>query len=283
MVWQPGAEAGVSEPNHNDDNRRRRSPSQAVRGKLFSIAISRAGQWPSGSSSSVGSNHYGTQSKPTRRLWHSIFTAKGFEGAFHRWWPRRPVQHQGAPRQLQGLRLTVEVVETLYADFQAKFESWHIRQRHKVIQKRYESNQHQIYQALTRPRALEVDHLLEMRDYTILAHEQETGLTHLDKDIEGGFHSQSWDVEEEATKVVQAQGDLITLETSTSPTPGQTLTSTRTITDEQELQDSFAGEWRARWNAHLNLPEDVWNRAIAFGIHFLPKGKLEYAEVEMSE
>ena len=220
------------------------------------------------------------------RLWYSIYTAKGFEGAFHRWWPRRPVQHQGAPRQLQGLRLTVEVVETLYTDFQAnfrKFESWHIRQRHKVIQKRYESNQHQIYQALTRPRALEVDHLLEMRDYTILAHEQETGLTHLDKDIEGGFHSQSWDVEEEATKVVQAHGDLITLETSTLPTSGQTLTSTRTITDEQELQDNFAGEWRARWNAHLDLPEDVWNRAIAFGIHFLPKGKLEYAEVEMLE
>ena len=186
-----------------------------------------------------------------------------------KWWPNRPSQHQEAPTRLDGLRLTDLTVEAIFGDYHANFrhfETWRIRKRSQIIADRYASNQQMIYRSLAKPRAAEVDQLQQTYHYTVLAHEVDTGLTHLDKAVAHDPPEAGWELEGETVQVAEVEDDVVQLNSTSEPQPGTTITSTRTISEEGQLQETFQSEW--------HLPADLWERAIAFGQNFLPKGNL---------
>ncbi|CAJ1360655.1 unnamed protein product [Effrenium voratum] len=158
----------------------------------------------------------------------------------------------------------------IFGDYHANFrhfETWRIRKRSQIIADRYASNQQMIYP--------EVDQLQQTYHYTVLAHEVDTGLTHLDKAVAHDPPEAGWELEGETVQVAEVEDDVVQLNSTSEPQPGTTITSTRTISEEGQLQETFQSEW--------HLPADLWERAIAFRQNFLPKGNLADDEITDAE
>ena len=220
------------------------------------------------------------------QLWNRIRNARGFSGNFVTWWPTRPVQHQGSPVSLHNFIPNQHNITMLYDDFHAnfrKFEAWHARQRNKVITARFEAQRDLLFKSMRKPQAPEVDLLIQENDFIVLAQETETGLTHLDQPASTDSSAACWDADGETFRVQQIDGDIIQVADGFCLTPGQAVSSTSTISVEEKLHDAFLEEWTQRWNSHSELPEEVWDRALAFGMHFLPSGTLEYKPIASDE
>lgn len=71
------------------------------------------------------------------QTWRAIVAASGFGSSFVNWWAHRSVQLHGSPSLFPALPPSRAMAEVLMQDMEANyrvFESWHVRQRHKIIQ-----------------------------------------------------------------------------------------------------------------------------------------------------
>lgn len=77
----------------------------------------------------------------------------------------------------------MEVAELLFATFKQSFEayeSWHLRQRVKLLQLKYDKGMTGIFQDLKAPQRERLDLLHQKKQHTVLTIDEDTAQLHLD-------------------------------------------------------------------------------------------------------
>ncbi|CAE7028137.1 unnamed protein product [Symbiodinium sp. CCMP2592] len=211
-------------------------------------------------------------------LWRSILQARGFRHGFANWWCTRPVRLANSPGTLPVTLPTASLAQLLYEDFRANFrrlEDWHLRNRTKVLDAKYDRSLAQIYQDLRAPGPEQVTTLQVSREYAILAVEGQQ--VHLDRplDLRG---TSSWAIDGEPTSIQSSEDDLCTLTTPASLS-GQELEQVQTLSSVADLCFEFKSLWAPRWQLHSAATPPDWQRFMDFVIAFLPQHRIELPDI----
>eukprot|EP00435_Cladocopium_sp_Y103_P073874 s49_g45.t1 len=118
-------------------------------------------------------------------LWRAIRRAKGFEGGFSRWWESRPTRFCGLPQEFPTEPPDTSMCEALFHDFQVNYrnyESWHARQRRRLLKVQYEYDCHKIFEITRKEARGGVNYLCKATTVTILSVAEDASQVHVDLD-----------------------------------------------------------------------------------------------------
>ena len=189
-------------------------------------------------------------------LWRSILSAKGFHPDFSSWWPRRPVQLAGSPRDFPQLLPSTAVCSLLFLDFRdnyRKFEAWNIRQRRAILAEQYAQNHNLLFRDLRDPTPEQVDTLEVQTSYNILAVDPPTGSVHLDQHINTRGCSQ-WQLDGCAVQVCSIDGDVCNIPGCAALHEGAELVQTVVLSSARDIQLEFEKFWSTFGSVILTLP-----------------------------
>eukprot|EP00438_Fugacium_kawagutii_P023955 Skav232717 [mRNA] locus=scaffold4051:89627:96304:+ [translate_table: standard] len=217
-------------------------------------------------------------------LWRAIRFAKGFQDGWEQWWATRPTCHLGLPRQFPTEVPTLVLCEALYADFLTnykKFESWHLRHRHKLLQLTYQEKRAKVFNNL-KPPGREGLQYLERTFETRVARVSEDG-TSLSLDdipdlrLPATLHVGAMQIFLESTDLTMISVDPDWLIQAPQPAKViQHLSTPPLIHD--ELQRFWGPRW---WKDHLP-PPSAWDRIAAFACAYLPSQSMDYKPISVS-
>ena len=215
-------------------------------------------------------------------LWRSICSARGFRGGFVAWWPTRPNRLIGSPLQVPNFVPDANVARLMYEDFRDNFrklESWHIRNRAKVLDAKYDKSLAQLYQELRDPTPEQVDTLQLRRDYAILASDPSSAQLHVESplDLRG---TSAWTLDGIPVTVQSADADVCTL-ASTDPLDGQELEQVQTLSSVADLHAEFVSLWAPRWQQHADTSPADWQRFLNFAKTYLPRLSFDLPDIDV--
>ena len=200
--------------------------------------------------------------------WSSILRARGFDKGFRTFW--NIGYEDGTPHDPPVLPIAIpscEGIDRIYATFRDRFdrlESWHIRQRCRVLKAKHDASMAGLYGELRRQPKAKPDLLWHDHYYTILDFEPSTGSLHLDRPLD--LHGQStWTINGVRTTVMESEDDIC--QVSSLPTqliPGDELHQHQVLSDLTEVHQAFVDFWRPRWNAYSDIPEEDWLGIVNF-------------------
>ena len=84
-------------------------------------------------------------------LWSSILRARGFKNGFKQWWSDRPTKSAGLPPKLPEGYPAEVMMEAIFHDFEINYrrlESWHSRQRCKVLEAQYQHQTAKVFEVV---------------------------------------------------------------------------------------------------------------------------------------
>ncbi|CAK8995360.1 Putative ATP-dependent RNA helicase DHX57 [Durusdinium trenchii] len=200
--------------------------------------------------------------------WSSILRARGFDKGFRTFW--NIGYEDGTPHDPPVLPIAIpscEGIDRIYATFRDRFdrlESWHIRQRCRVLKAKRDASMAGLYGELRRQPKAKPDLLWHDHYYTILDFEPSTGSLHLDRPLDLRGQS-TWTINRVRTTVMESEDDLC--QVSSLPTqliPGDELHQHQVLSNLTEVHQAFVDFWRPRWNAYSDIPEEDWLRIVNF-------------------
>ena len=209
-------------------------------------------------------------------LWHKISMCCSFSGGFRSWWLGRRIQLQGSPVMLPLAVPTLEVCDRIFSDFQSNFrsfESWHNRNRGRILESRYQTGRNQLFSELRRQQQDSVDTMQCERSYTILEVDSGSNQVALECPADPRGHS-TWELEGALCEVHSFEGPVCRIECTAGVVAGQELQQHQILTRADHTQDEFRKHWEPRWNRHAEVPEEAWERVVGFCTAFLPRRSL---------
>ena len=217
-------------------------------------------------------------------VWSSICRAKGFDGSFRDWWswkrayslPDTPAVLPSAPPTLVQIG---PIFETFRHCFQA-FESWHLRQRARLLESKYDKTLKQLYLDLKSERKPEPDIFYEDTEYQILAIDQDSDQVHLDQPVRLGGVSHWW-LDDERIEVHSIDEDICGLGSETSPSLDSMLLQRQFFSSTTELHSELLKHWTDRWNAHTLPTDEEWTRITSFFVAHIPQVQFEIAPLTL--
>ena len=220
------------------------------------------------------------------QLWRAILEGRGFLRGFQAWWGTRPVRHQGLPAHLPHSLPGLDLAEQLYADFHAnfkRFESWHIRQRTKLLQAQYEQARELLYRDLRDDRPSQVDHLVLQKSFQVVACDSDTRQVHLDKAADMRGHS-TWSFEGVNIEVCVQTPQLCLLPPDVPLCPDlASLEQTIVLHDVSDILSEFQSAWTPRWNKSSPDVQPDWNRLVSFARAFLPSAPFHAQPISLKD
>ena len=208
-------------------------------------------------------------------LWGAICSARGFRGGFLQWWPSRPHRLVGSPASLSLAVPDAETALRVFVDFRCNFrrlESWHIQNRSRILQSKYDASMAQVFHELRDPVPAQVDTLTTSREYAILASSPSGDQLHLDSplDLRG---TSTWHVDGVTVEIVSSDDVVCTLSSAVPGVP-ERLEQTQVLSAVSDLHHEFSSLWAARWQKHANCTASHWQRFLDFAAAFLPRRSL---------
>ena len=180
-------------------------------------------------------------------LWRAIREAKGFQGAFKKWWPRRPVRLQGSPFEIPDNPPSSNTASLMFEDFQVNFrklESWHARRRNETLRLHLEAHTDNLFSMVKPQPKGALVHLEEEHAACIIGVSDDRTTVHLDQDIPC-FE------------------------------PGDELVATQHYATVPEIQGKLESFWKKRWWVENTPTKEEWSRVLAFGKAYLPNHTLK--------
>ena len=205
-------------------------------------------------------------------LWHKIRFCRAFRGGFHIWWTTRKIQLQGSPGFLPTAVMQLEECKRIYEDFQANFksfEAWNRRARQQALQRKHQQGREQVYKELRKDRSQAVDSLQFHRTYIVEDVDLDSHQVFLDEPVDNRGHS-SWQLEGQPCRVTDVDGQLCQVESADRPCVGQELTQHQIVASATDIQAEFARHWAAKWQKHVGVGAEFWQRALNFCSAYLP-------------
>ncbi|CAL1170378.1 unnamed protein product [Cladocopium goreaui] len=117
-------------------------------------------------------------------LWTSIKRASGFQHGFAYWWDQQEFFHAVGPLPLHppGAAIAKRIYEAFHHAFRA-FERWHLAQKNRLIQTKYEKATQAIFKDLRDPSPDQIDSLWTSKAYQVIAVREESKAVLLDDGI----------------------------------------------------------------------------------------------------
>eukprot|EP00435_Cladocopium_sp_Y103_P037958 s173_g10.t1 len=160
-------------------------------------------------------------------LWSSIRRSPGFDDGFPFWWAHhRLLTLPDAPDQLPLGPPPAVIARHIFDVFKMcfeQFESWHLRQRCKLLKAKYDKGMTGIYHDLKRPVRDQLDFLCEQEDYVVLAIDPALQQVHVDRPVTDD-PAAKWTWEDQSVVVRQVEDVLLTLDVPPSMEFGHVLT-----------------------------------------------------------
>ncbi len=209
-------------------------------------------------------------------LWSSILRASGFRGGFRHFWTfHRAVTLPESPTCLPSgppdFPLAIAIFETFRSCFES-LESWHIRQRTRLLRAKYDANHAAVFQDLRPPTRPQLDLLEVTHEYEILAVDVDTCQVHVNPPIDVRGCSR-WLVDDVPVAILldEDQPALCTIPSSDLISLNSTLIQYQTLTDTASIHDDLLTYWRKTWCALSEVDPAVWVRIVGFFRAFVPQ------------
>ena len=177
-------------------------------------------------------------------LWSSILRAKGFRGGFRHFSTfHRAITLPASPSSLPSgppdYPLATAIFETLRSCFES-LESWHLRQRSRLLLAKYEANHAAIFQDLRPPTKPVLDLLEVTHEYEILAVDVDTCQVHVHPPIDARGCSR-WLVDDVPVTLLldEDHPDLCAIPSRDVTSINSTLIQHQTLTDTGSIHDDL--------------------------------------------
>ena len=207
--------------------------------------------------------------------WSSILRSPGFDNGFRSWWANQRLQFSGAGESLHlpwSIPTAVQIqqiFEEFHHCFQC-FESWHLRQRGKLLEAKHDRTMKSLYQELRAPQKEGPDLLHYDREYAILALDPDSSQVHLDRPIDTRGTS-TWRLDETEVMVSSIDGDLCRIESPGEILSDSILYQKQYLSAVQDVHFDLLSHWERRWNATTVPSDSDWSRITAFFVTFIPQ------------
>eukprot|EP00435_Cladocopium_sp_Y103_P054257 s825_g17.t1 len=214
-------------------------------------------------------------------LWSSILQAPGFVGGFAVWWSQTTSCHSDGLFRLPSAPPGLEVATSIFLNFKTAYErleSWHLRQRGKLLKAKYETGMKGIHQDLRKIPRDRIDSLQYTFTYGILA--VEDNQVHVDRPIPtGGFSL--WKHEDITLQVSHINEVVLTVDHEVAV--GDVLTQHQHFTKITEVHQALLDYWTPIWNAMPTVPDADWQRITAFFQAYVPKIPFQLPDITVSQ
>ena len=206
-------------------------------------------------------------------LWSTILRAPGFAGGFPHWWHlNRNCGVEGAPDTLPRTIPTHELSVIIFDTFKLcyeKFESWHLRTRGKQLQAKYEDSKKSLFNDLKGAHKEGPDLLHYMREYEILAIDNDSSQVHLSASIDERGTSM-WSVDNQPVQVLKIDDQVCEISPKEHLHPDAVLCQKQFLATVDEVHHELVMHWTQKWNA-INPPtSEEWTRITGFFAAFIP-------------
>jgi len=208
------------------------------------------------------------------QLWHSIKRATGFRSTFAQWWLQRRHKSPAAPVVLPLAPPDGHLARIIFEDFKInfeRFELWHLRQKGKLIQAKYDDSCHALFRELRDPGRGQLDFLWDTITYSVLAFCHTTNQIHLDRPVEASSNGH-WAFQNCALSITHVDGDVLTVATLPATLEvGDELQHMRFFTSLAEIHNAMTQLWRPRWQKTSTIGNSDWQRIVGFIQAFMPR------------
>eukprot|EP00435_Cladocopium_sp_Y103_P041240 s12_g11.t1 len=225
------------------------------------------------------------------QLWMAIKRGRGFDGDFTSWWMRRLHRSQEAPAQLPLAPPAGSEAEAIFLDFKRNFEAfeqWHLRQRRKLLQLKYDKCCHRLFRELKPPLRQQLDMLWHIQDFTVLAIDFETHQLHVDQPVDGlsgcvwyinhvqvemtAVEGCVWYINHVQVEMTAVEGEVLSLrQVPAHVEPGDLLQCHRYFSDAEQVQQALMDLWRPRWQQASLVGTVQWERIMGFVQAYMPQ------------
>ena len=206
-----------------------------------------------------------SQTIHAQREWRAIHKAPGFPPNFSKWWHAVPHKQDGAPdylthelptrAQIVAILATVErEVRSFERTLQASFR--------EKAQNNRACNPHKVFRDFSKPLAQPVQILDHSKVATVIQVDRDEGSMILDRPTAFGLGP-----------IAGPNGffqphicceDTVWTDPADLVEPGSIIRQELLIGRFDELFDTFAKEWKARWDRHRDLPTSHWDSLLTF-------------------
>ncbi|CAE7466734.1 unnamed protein product [Symbiodinium sp. CCMP2592] len=186
-------------------------------------------------------------------------------------------QHRlvGSPNLLPSAVPDLQTAVCVFEDFRCNFrhlESWHLQNRSRILQSKYDASMAQVFHELRDPAPEQVDTLTLSREYAILASSPSGDHLHLESslDLRG---TSTWTVDGAPVEILSHDDVVCTLSTAIPGVP-ERLEQTQVLSAVSDIHHEFTSLWASRWQKHANHTASHWQRFLDFATAFLPRYSL---------
>ena len=207
-------------------------------------------------------------------LWTAIKRGRGFDSLFATWWIRRKWRSFSAPALFPDFPPDGPTSEAIFNDFKHNFEMferWHLRQRRKQLQLKYDHSCHQLFRELKPHKRDQLDLLWHTQDYTILAIDPQGNQLHVDQQPQE--HSGCvWFINNIQIEVLEINDDVLALRSLPDALEaGDLLQCHRYYSGVQQVQQALLELWQPRWQRASQVGSDQWARIVGFVQAYMPR------------
>ena len=200
-------------------------------------------------------------------LWESIKNASGFHGGFPVWWQHhRSWSAENAPLILPCAPPGLAIAEAVFTAFRTcfeHFESWHLRQRSKLLQKRHEGSMQGLFQDLRKAQAPSLDFLQETHDFQVLDVDESKTQICLDQEVSSHGIS-TWRSNDGPFAVDLTDQMVLHVPQETRCQTGDLVSQHVVHSDLDYLHSSVLDFWQRTWCATPSISSEVWQRITGF-------------------
>ena len=162
---------------------------------------------------------------------------------------------------------------TIYDDFHSnyrKLESWHMRRRGSVLQSKYAESSSVLFSVLRPAKPPVLETLVRHQAYEILAVDVVSNQLQLDG-IPSGRGTSCFSVEGQTIHLTKVEGALCSVPTEeiSLVQDGASIEQEQFLTEPSHVFEEFIDLWQPRWNQHVGIRPDHWDRILNF-TGFLP-------------
>ena len=200
-------------------------------------------------------------------VWSAIRRARGFQPSFSMWWSvARQFDHPDAPSWLPSSLPTLRQLEGMFISFKScfdAFESWHIRQRTKLLKAKHEHTLATLHSELRDQHKEQVDSFTIQREYSVLAVDQPSKSLELDRPLDPrGFST--WTLADAPCAVTKIDQNTCEVNSPEPAEPMDPLNQQLFLSKTQDIHDELTALWQPRWNATPKLSDSDWKRFMDF-------------------
>ena len=213
------------------------------------------------------------------KLWKSIMLAPSFDKSFGWWWPHRATKPPQETLALPSFPPSIEVAQYCLTQFQLELEQFEKVRRQEQQVSRYQADANQIFRDVRKQRPEPVQVLLAKETAVVVVTQVLTSTTISLRNAGECMEAKTWQSKQGVRIVQSQQASEVTFESEHGLVVGDVLSHEQLVGSVSEIHDVLASEWSARWDKHMNLPDDHWQEITKSAELALPSIPMQYTDL----